>query len=72
MNQNTGHTRPTIRQVLQDSPWSNFEEHLNDLKERVDNSVKKTNELRIMYREELKSTNQKSYKKCTAYNSGLA
>ncbi len=57
MNQNTGHTRPTIRQVLHDSPWTNFEEHLNDLKERVDNSVKKTNELRIRYREELMKTN---------------
>lgn len=57
MNQNTGHTRPTIRQVLHDSPWTNFEEHLNDLKERVDNSVKKTNELRIRYREELIKTN---------------
>lgn len=57
MTQNTGHNRPTIRQVLQDSPWSNFEEHLNDLKDRVDKSVKKTNELRLRYREELITTN---------------
>ncbi|MEY1640237.1 hypothetical protein [Tenuifilum osseticum] len=57
MNQHIEYTRPTIRQVLHDSPWTNFEEHLNDLKERVDNSVKKTNELRIRYREELIKTN---------------
>lgn len=57
MNQNTRHTRPTIKQVLRDSPWTNFEEHLNDLKQRVDNSIKKTNELRIRYREELIKNN---------------
>lgn len=53
MTQNTGNNRPTIKQVLHNSPWTNFEEHLNDLRERVDNSVKKTNSLRLRYREEL-------------------
>jgi hypothetical protein len=47
--------RPTILQVLQDSPWESFEEHLNDLKDRVDNSVRRTNQLRTQYREELLS-----------------
>ena len=45
----------TILQVLQNSPWENFEEHLNDLKDRVDNSVRRTNQLRSQYREELLS-----------------
>lgn len=53
MTQSTGNSRPTIRQVLHNSPWTNFEEHLNDLRERVDNSVKKTNSLRLRYREDL-------------------
>lgn len=53
MAQNIGNNRPTIRQVLHNSPWTNFEEHLNDLRERVDNSVKKTNSLRLRYREDL-------------------
>lgn len=53
MTQNAGNSRPTIRQVLQSSPWTNFEDHLNDLKERVDNSINKTNALRLRYRQEL-------------------
>lgn len=65
MNQNTTSNRPTIRQVLQNSPWTNFEEHLDDLKERVDHSVKKTNELRVRYREELLATNPDLVNKIT-------
>lgn len=49
--------RPSISQVLQNYPWENFEQHLNTLKDRVDNSVKKTNELRLKYREELLEQN---------------
>jgi len=54
---NQADNRPSILQILHNSPWTNFEEHLNDLKDRVDNSVKKTNELRVKYREELLSRN---------------
>lgn len=52
-----GDNRPSILQVLEKSPWTNFEEHLDDLKDRVDNSVKKTNILRQKYREELLQAN---------------
>lgn len=49
--------RPGIEQVLADYPWESFEEHLDDLKNRVDSSITKTNELRVKYREELISRN---------------
>lgn len=52
-----GDNRPSILQVLEKSPWTNFEEHLDDLRDRVDNSVRKTNILRQEYREELLQTN---------------
>ncbi len=45
--------RPTLEQVMHDYPWASFEKHLDDLKERVDNSINKSNKLRIRYREEL-------------------
>jgi hypothetical protein len=57
MTNDTKQYRPTIEQVLKDYPWESYEEHLNDLKERVDNSIIKTNELRAKYREELLSKN---------------
>src|SRR5687768_15619385 len=55
---NFSDSRPSISQVLNNSPWSSFEDHLNDLQSRVDNSVIKTNDLRKRYREELLSGNQ--------------
>ena len=50
-------SKPTILEVLQNSPWANFENHLDDLKDRVDNSIKRTTDLRIRYREELLTQN---------------
>ena len=54
---NNPQSRPTIEEVLQNYPWVSFEKHLDDLKERVDNSIIKTCELRAKYREELLSQN---------------
>lgn len=45
--------RPNIEDILRDYPWASFEKHLDDLRERVDKSLTKTNELRARYREEL-------------------
>jgi hypothetical protein len=47
----------SIEQFIQQSPWVSLEEHLNDLKERVDASINTTNELRAKYREELLANN---------------
>jgi len=57
MDNKSSQPRPTLEQVLRDYPWANFESHLDDLKERVDNSINKTNDLRVRYREELLSQN---------------
>jgi len=57
MNNNPKQTRPTLEEVLRDYPWASFEKHLDDLKERVDRSITKTNELRLKYREELLTQN---------------
>lgn len=57
MDNNSQQSRPTIEEVLKNYPWANFEGHLDDLKERVDSSINKTNELRVKYREELLSQN---------------
>jgi len=57
MTNNPAQPRPTIEEVLRDYPWASFEKHLDDLKERVDKSITKTNELRAKYREELLSQN---------------
>lgn len=46
-------TNISIEQFIQQSPWQSLEEHLNDLKERVDNSINKSHDLRAKYREEL-------------------
>ncbi|HWR83980.1 MAG TPA: hypothetical protein VN285_11820 [Candidatus Deferrimicrobium sp.] len=57
MTNNPAQPRPTIEEVLRDYPWATLEKHLDDLKERVDNSVTKTNELRAKYRTELLAQN---------------
>jgi hypothetical protein len=49
--------KPSIEQILKKSPWGNLEGHLNDLRERVDKSVKQANEYRAKYREELLKKN---------------
>jgi len=43
----------SIQQILQSAPWASLEEHLNDLRERVDSSVSMAQKLRKKYREEL-------------------
>lgn len=48
---------PSIEQTLNMAPWASLEEHLNELRERVDKSVTTAHELRERYREELMSTN---------------
>jgi len=45
--------KPSIEQVLQSAPWVSLEEHLNDLRERVDHSVSTAHKLRERYRIEL-------------------
>jgi hypothetical protein len=57
MSNGTTQPRPTIDDVLKNHPWESFEKHLDDLKERVDSSINKTNELRRKYREELLAKN---------------
>lgn len=57
MEKSHNQPRPTIEDVLKNYPWTNFENHLDDLKERVDKSIIKTNELRQKYREELLAQN---------------
>lgn len=52
----THHDRPqapSIEQILQSSPWRSLELHLDDLRERIDASVNRSNELRVRYRHEL-------------------
>jgi hypothetical protein len=46
-----------MEEILRDYPWASFEKHLDDLKERVDKSITKTNELRSKYRDELLKQN---------------
>ncbi len=50
-------TNISIEQFLQQSPWVNFEEHLDDLRERIDDSINLSNGLRTKYREELLTRN---------------
>lgn len=45
----------SIEEFINNSPWVNLEEHLDDLRERVDTSIDKTHRLREKYREELLS-----------------
>ena len=57
MDENQKQPRPTLEEVLRDYPWTNIESHLDDYRERVDNSIIKTNELRSRYRDELLAQN---------------
>lgn len=50
-------TNVSIEQFLQQSPWVDFEEHLDDLRERIDDSINLSNALRAKYREELLERN---------------
>ena len=43
----------TIKKILEVSPFEDLEHYLNDLRDRVDDSIIKTNNLRIKYRKEL-------------------
>ncbi len=45
--------RPSIEQLLQAAPWRSLEEHLNDLRERVDRSISIAQSMRQRYRQEL-------------------
>lgn len=47
----------SIEQFLEQSPWVNFEENLDDLRERTDDSINLSNRLRAKYREELLERN---------------
>lgn len=48
-----GSTKPSIADLLAAAPWRPLEEHLDGLRERVDNSVTAAHEMRAAYREEL-------------------
>jgi hypothetical protein len=43
----------SIDQILRSSPWRALEEHLGDLRERIDDSITRSQRLRQEYREEL-------------------
>lgn len=47
----------SIADLLNSSPWVNLEKHLDDLRERVDTSIDKTQKLREKYRKELLANN---------------
>lgn len=57
MPQNQNISNYSIASVLESAPWLPLEEHLNELRERVDSSIKKTHELREQYRQELLTNN---------------
>jgi hypothetical protein len=46
-------THPSLSGILESSPWRTMEEHLGDLRVRVDTSIGRSQQLRIEYREEL-------------------
>ena len=46
-------TSPSLAEVLANAPWRKLEEHISDLRERVDVSIQASHELRRRYREEL-------------------
>lgn len=48
-----GTPRPSIEQILGSAPWMDLEEHLNELRERVDRSISTAHERRAEYRREL-------------------
>lgn len=50
----SGHVpRPSIGALLNAAPWTGLEEHLDGLRQRVDDSVRAARDLRLRYREEL-------------------
>jgi hypothetical protein len=51
--QGQGLHRPSIEELLARAPWTRLEEHLDGLRERVDESVTAARTLRNTYREEL-------------------
>ena len=53
MPQNYTTQSPSILEVLESAPWNSLEEHLNFIRERIDQSITKTHDLRDQYREEL-------------------
>jgi len=53
MSQNQSAPRPSIAQILDVAPWQPLEQHLDQLRIRVDASINKSNKLRNEYREEL-------------------
>jgi hypothetical protein len=48
-----GRVSPSIEQILRAAPWVDLEEHLNELRERVDRSITLAHRRRAEYREEL-------------------
>ena len=50
-------TETSLEEFVGASKWKNLEEHLDDLRERVDASITLSNELRSKYREELLASN---------------
>ncbi len=44
---------PSIEDILRQSPWRPLEVHLDDLRERIDASINRSNNLRAQYRDEL-------------------
>lgn len=46
-------SRPSIEDLLRLAPWQSLEQHLDDLRERVDKSIDRAHKLRRQYRDEL-------------------
>jgi hypothetical protein len=44
---------PSISEIVARAPWRSLEQHVSDLRERVDSSIQASHELRHRYREEL-------------------
>ena len=51
-----GRTNPSIEEILRAAPWVSLEEHLDQLRERVDHSISTARALREQYRVELLAT----------------
>ena len=45
-----GRTNPSIEEILRSAPWVSMEEHLDQLRERVDHSISMAHTLRAQYR----------------------
>ena len=53
----TAPRNPSIDQVLQSAPWRSLEEHLDEIRERVDESLRNADQQRQEYRRELLERN---------------